>query len=170
MAEPWYVLLLAIPLWFGPPILLIFLVARPRPVRIALGVGLAAALAFLFGVAFQLLQGRGLPTWIDALILWGPITLAACGVAYLIDRWRSRRGYSRAVLPSRDAGQEPVVRRLLTGAIAAWSLMCACCVFSPAAKFVDLRLNSPRAGLMLPMPADLTLISADRKLRLGRVL
>lgn len=157
---------LGLPLWVGPPVLLIIMVTRLRVVRITFSVGLVVALTFLFAIACQLLQGQGLPNWIEGLVLWGPTTLAVCAAALLTDRWLSRRRDSGAHLESGQTGRGLVAGRsaagLLTAAFVAWSAFCGCCVFSPAAAAVDLRLDSPTPGLVLPMPKDLTLVSADR--------
>jgi hypothetical protein len=71
--------LLGLPLWLGPPLLLLLAVTRSRVVRLAFGVGLAAVLTLLYAVTIQLLPHPGLPTWIEGLMLWGPTTLAMCG-------------------------------------------------------------------------------------------
>ncbi|MDW5330635.1 hypothetical protein [Plantactinospora sp. KLBMP9567] len=76
---------LGLPLWLGPPVLLIIMVTRVRVVRITFGVGLVVALTFLFAIACQLLQGQGLPNWSEGLVLWGPTTLALCAIAVLAD-------------------------------------------------------------------------------------
>lgn len=94
---PWLFAFLGLPLWFGPPFLLLTVVTRAATVRIAFGIGLAAALTFLYAVSCQLLQGPGLPIWIEGLMLWGPTTLLATGAAVLADRWLSwRREIGRA--------------------------------------------------------------------------
>lgn len=162
---PWPLALLGLPLWFGPPLLLVIAVSRARVVRIAFGAMLAAALTFLYAVVAQLLQGPRLPIWIEGLVLWGPTTLVVCGAAFLSDRWISRRQASRVGTGS-DAGSRPAVRRtagpLLAAAFIGWSACCGGCVFSPAAEAFDLRIDSPTPGLVQPMPDDLTLVSADR--------
>ncbi|MEH1057078.1 hypothetical protein V6U89_17985 [Micromonospora sp. CPCC 206171] len=163
---PWPLTLLGLPLWFGPPFLLLITVSRARVVRIASGAMLAAALTFLYAVVGQLLQGPWLPTWIEGLVLWGPTTLVVCGAAVLADRWMSRRQASGVGTGSGATGSGPVARRragpLLVAAFVGWSACCGGCVLSPATEFVDLRIDSPTPGLVLPMPADLTLVSAGR--------
>jgi hypothetical protein len=42
------------------------------------------------------------------------------------------------------------------------SLCCGAGLLTPAAEFVDLRLDSPRPGMVLPLPDGLTLLSAER--------
>lgn len=155
--------LLGLPLWLGPPMLLLIVVTRARAVRIAFGGGLAAALTFLYAVACQFLQGKGLPIWIEGLVLWGPTTLAVCGAAFMTDRWLARRRDSSTLPVSAETGSQLAVRRrLFVAAFVGWSVFCSGCVSSPVAGFVDLRFDSPTPGLVLPMPNDLTLVSADR--------
>ncbi|AVT33150.1 hypothetical protein C6361_31050 [Plantactinospora sp. BC1] len=157
---------LGLPLWLGPPVLLIIMLTRVRVVRIVFGVGLSAALTLLFAVTFELLQGQGLPNSNEGLVLWGPTTLAVCAIALLADRWLSQR---RGAGPRLESGQNrrgsvagPGAAKLLTTAFVAWSALCGCCTFSPAAVAFDLRLDSPTPGLVLPLAKDLTLVSADR--------
>ncbi|HZM77568.1 MAG TPA: hypothetical protein VFC19_17765 [Candidatus Limnocylindrales bacterium] len=150
--------------WLGLPLLLIVMVTRAGMVRIGFGAGLAVALVFLYLSVCQLLPGPGWPIWIEGLLLWGPTTLAVCGAAALTDRWFSRRLGSAS--GSAATATAPVARwmgPLLMAAFVGWSACCGGCVFSPAAEFVDLRLDSPTPGLVLPIPKDLTLVSADRE-------
>jgi hypothetical protein len=163
---PWPLALLVLGLWLGPPLLLICVLTRAGAVRVASATALAVALTLLYAVALELVQGPGLPSRIDALILWGPTTLVACGSAVLADRWRSRRRDPAGARAAAAPGPGPELRRSpgrgLVVAFVVWSALCGGCVFSPAAEFVDLRLDSPTPGLVLPMPKDLTLASADR--------
>jgi len=162
---PSLVVLLGLPLWVGPPLLLIIGVTRLRLTRIAFGAVLAGALTFLYVVAFQLLQGQGLPTWIEGLVLWGPTTLAVCGAAFVTDRWLSRRRGSDTDLAFGENGSRLMVRRTvapLAAAFVGWSVFCGGCLFGPAAELFDLRVSSPPPALVLPLPDDLTLVSADR--------
>jgi hypothetical protein len=92
----WPFALVGLPLWLGPPLLLIIMVTRAGVVRIGFGAGLVAALTLLYLSVCQLLQGPGLPIWIEGLLLWGPTTLAVCGAAVLTDRWFTRRRDSDA--------------------------------------------------------------------------
>jgi hypothetical protein len=151
---PWLFAFLGLPLWFGPPFLLLIVVTRAATVRIAFGIGLAAALTFLYAVSCQLLQGPGLPIWIEGLMLWGPTTLLATG------------GASSAGPQAGAGGSASVARRrvgrLLVAMVLGWSACCGGCVLSPAAEFFDLPIDSPAPALVLPMPKDLTLVSADR--------
>jgi hypothetical protein len=163
---PWLFAVSGLPLWFGPPFLLLNKVTRAAMVRVAFGIGLAAALTFLYAVFCQLLQGPGLPIWIEGLELWGPTTLLATGAAVLADRWVSSRRASPAGPQPGAAGSASVARRraggLLAAAVLGVSACCGGCVLSPAAELFDLRIDSPGPALVLPMPEDLTLISADR--------
>jgi hypothetical protein len=163
---PWLFAFPGLPLWFGPPFLLLIVVTRAATVRIAFGIGLAAALTFLYAVSCQLLQGPGLPIWIEGVMLWGPTTLLATGAAVLADRWLSWRRASSAGLQAGAAGSASVARqrvgRLLVALVLGWSACFGGCGLSPAAEFVDLRFDSPAPALVLPMPTDLTLVSADR--------
>ncbi len=157
---PWYIAILGLPIWLLLPILLLVIVTRSREVRVVFGVCLALALTFLYLVVADLVQGRGLPNWIEASLLWGPTTLVMCGAAFLADRWFSQR---KAELASVARDRSAVIGgRWLTAAFVAWSLLLGCCVSSFMAESLDLRLASPTAGLVLPMPSDLTLISAER--------
>jgi len=157
----WPFALVGLPLWLAPPLLLTTVVTRARVVRIGFGTGLVGALTLLYLFACQLLQGPGLPIWIEALLLWGPTALAVCGAAVLTDRWLLRRRDSGDVVAA------PAARRtmgpLLVAAFIVWSTCCGGCVVSPAAELMDLRFDSPTPGLVLPMPKDLTLVSADRE-------
>lgn len=164
---PWPLALLGLPLWFGPPFLLVIAVSQARVVRIAFSAILVAALTFLYAVAGQLLQGPRLPIWIEGLVLWGPTTLVVCGAAFVADRWISRRQASSVGTGSGATRSGPVAHRrtagpLLVAAFVGWSACCGGCMLSPAAEFFDLRTDSPTPGLVLPMPDDLTLASADR--------
>ncbi len=153
--------------WFGLPLLLIIMVTRLRVVRFAFGTVLVVALTVLFAIFLELLQGKGLPTWAEGLMLWGPTTLVVCGAALLVDRRLSRRQQRRAqpeaeqILRATVGGRRPV--RSLAGAFVAWSMVCGCCLISPAVELFDLRLESPTPGLVLPMPRNLTLVSVDRE-------
>ena len=163
---PWLFAVLGLPLWFGPAFLLLIVTTRAATVRIAFGIGLAAALTLLYAAFCQLLQGPGLPTWIEGLVLWGPTTLLATGAAVLADQWASSRRASSAGLQAGEARSASVARRraggLLAAAVFGASACCGGWVFSPAAELLDLRIDSPVPALVLPMPQDLTLVSADR--------
>jgi len=163
---PWPLTLLGLPLWFGPPFLLLLTASRARVVRVASGATLAVTLTFLYAVCAQLLQGPWLPIASEGLVLWGPTTLVVCGAAFLADKWMSGSQASGVSPGSGATASKPVARRgaarWLVAAIVGWSACCGGCVLSPAAEFVDLRFDSPAPGLVLPMPAGLSLVSADR--------
>jgi hypothetical protein len=167
VATSWLVALLGLPLWVGPPIGLLSVGSRTRAVRIAFGAVLAVALAFLYAVFCQMLQGPRLPLSDEGLALWGPTTLLVCGAAFVFERLILRRpttsdGTEAGVAGSKSDGRL-VVTKMLVAVLLAWSTCCVGCLLSPAAEMFDLRLDSPSPGLVLPMPDDLSLVSADRE-------
>lgn len=162
---PWPVALIGVVLWLGPPLLLVAAVTRSGALRLAFSVELGAILTLLYLPALDLLHSPGVPIPLEALILWGPITVVVGGVATLIDRRHPRQPVLDGA-PGSDATGTAVggTRKgpLLMAAFAAWSVCCGGCLFSPAAELMDIRTNSPTPRLVLPMPRELTLISATR--------
>jgi hypothetical protein len=157
--------LLSLPLWFGPPFYLLFVMTRTRVVRIAFGAGLAAALLPLYAIAFDLLSGSGLPVAVEAWVLWGPTTVAVCGAAWSVDQWLAGRRGSGGEPESGATGSGSVGRRKLGAWLAAafvgFSACFGGCVFSPMASS-ELRTDAPGQGLVLPLPTNLTLVSSDQ--------
>ncbi len=144
-------MLLGLPVWLAPAYLLLFTLAPARKVRFVAGAVLAAALTFLYLVTVGLLSGPGLPMWTEGLFLWGPTTLVVSGAAFVADRW------SGAPATARPEGGWALVAVFMV-----LSFCCGGCVLTPAAHMVDIPIDSPMPGVVMPLPSDLRLISADR--------
>ena len=146
-------------------------------VRYVGGAVLVVVLALLYAVTTQWWVGPGLPTDIEATVLYGPATLLICGTAWLVDHVLSRRRVSPSAEDAGDTkpratprfaqGQTELAwsRRLriwLVTAFVVWSACCGGCVAGPMGEFFDLRLDSPDPALVLPLPEGLTLVSYER--------
>jgi hypothetical protein len=155
VATPWLVVvsLLALPLWLAPPIALLLAVTRSRRLRVGLGAALIVLLTFLYAILVGWVTRPGLPMWTEGALLWGPVTLLVCGLAWLVDGQQPDGGVDRV-----RRGATPW---LATG-FGVLSLCCGAALLTPAAEFVDLRLDSPRPGMVLPLPDGLTMLSAER--------
>lgn len=157
---PWPVVLVGLPFWLVPAFLLLVELTRTRAVRLSAGAVLAVALTFLYAVTVERLAGPGLPIWIEGLLLYGPMTLVLCFAGALVERWR--RPVSHPAERSREPGWWRTPRAWLVVVFVGWSASCGPLAASPVAAFLDLRIDSPRPGLVLPLPKGLTLVGADR--------
>jgi len=143
------VLAVLIPLLVAPAIILLGAVTRTWPVRLAVGIPLVATVLFLCAAAGGLFYRPGFPTVADGLLIYGPVLLLFCVVAWLVERLRL--GQPR---PATNVAAWVLMLGLFALSVCSWS--CLVGLVPRVSK------EPPSSNLVLPLPDGLTLVDQQR--------